>query len=115
MKSIERQRNFIDFTLSSLLRRKWKNAALILVYALVVFMISSVMLFANAIRNEARALLQEAPDMIVQRTVAGRHDLIPLSHMQETKADPRRPLGNGSTLGLLLSSGVSSQLYPDGT
>ena len=31
MKSIQRHRNFLDFTLSSLLRRKWKNISLILV------------------------------------------------------------------------------------
>ena len=35
---IERQKNVIDFTLSSLFRRKGKNTALILVYTLVVFM-----------------------------------------------------------------------------
>ena len=39
---IERQKNVIDFTLSSLFRRKGKNAALILVYTLVVFMAASV-------------------------------------------------------------------------
>jgi hypothetical protein len=37
---IERQKNVIDFTLSSLFRRKGKNAALILVYTLVVFLIA---------------------------------------------------------------------------
>ena len=37
-KWIERQKNIIDFTLSSLFRRKGKNWRLILVYTLVVFM-----------------------------------------------------------------------------
>ena len=79
----EKQRHFIDFTLSSLLRRKWKNGALLLVYALVVFVIASVIFFAQAIRKEAENLLEDAPEMIVQRTVGGRHDLIPVSYAKK--------------------------------
>ena len=75
---VEKQRHFIDFTLSSLLRRKWKNGALLLVYGLVVFVIASVIFFAQSIRKEAENLLEDAPEMIVQRTVGGRHDLIPV-------------------------------------
>jgi len=85
MKWIERQKNFIDFILSSLLRRKWKNAALILVYTLVVFLLSSVIFFSHALKNEAEAILEGAPEMIVQRTVAGRHDLIPVSYIDKIK------------------------------
>jgi ABC-type lipoprotein release transport system permease subunit len=76
----ERHRYFLDFTISSLLRRKWKNASLILVYGLVVFMVSSVLLFTGAIRKEAEAILEDAPQIIVQRTIAGRHDLMPLNY-----------------------------------
>ena len=77
---VEKQRHFIDFTLSSLLRRKWKNGALLLVYGLVVFVIASVIFFAQSNRTEAENLLEDAPEMIVQRTVGGRHDLIPVSY-----------------------------------
>jgi ABC-type lipoprotein release transport system permease subunit len=86
MKWLERQRNFIDFTLSSLSRRKGKNASLILVYTLLIFIISSVIFFTHAIRREAGALLKNAPDMVLQRTVAGRHDLIPLSYGKKIQA-----------------------------
>ena len=82
---IDRQRHFLDYTLSSLLRRKGKNAALVLVYALVVFMVASVIFYAGAIRKEAEAVLQESPDMVVQRVVAGRHDLIPLHYSERIK------------------------------
>jgi len=85
MKWFERQRNFLDFTLSSLSRRKGKNAALMLVYTLLVFLISSVIFFTHAIRREAEALLTSAPDMILQRIIAGRHDLIPLSCGEKIK------------------------------
>ena len=79
---IERQRNTIDFTLSSLLRRKRKNLALLLVYALIVFLLSSVMFLTYSIKKEASIILKNAPEIIVQRMVAGRHDPIPLSYIE---------------------------------
>jgi ABC-type lipoprotein release transport system permease subunit len=74
---LERQRYIVDFTLSSLARRKGKNLALLLVYALVVFSLSSVTFFAQALRQESRAVLRDVPELLVQRVVAGRHDLLP--------------------------------------
>ncbi len=92
MRWLERQRYLIDFTLSSLWRRKWKNLSLVLVYSLVIFFLSSVLFFTRAIRQEAGAILAEAPEMIIQRTIAGRHSLIP-----ETYADTIREIrGVGS-------------------
>jgi ABC-type lipoprotein release transport system permease subunit len=84
-KWIERQRNIIDFTLSSLLRRKRKNIALVSVYTLVVFFLASVLFFTYSIKKEASVILQGSPDMIVQRMVAGRHELIPISHIDKIK------------------------------
>jgi cell division protein FtsX len=85
---IERQKNVLDFTLSSLLRRKRKNLALLLVYTLLVFLIASVMFVTFSIKKEASVLLQEAPEMIVQRTVAGRQDPIPLSYLERIQGIP---------------------------
>jgi ABC-type lipoprotein release transport system permease subunit len=82
---IERQRNIIDFTLSSLLRRKGKNVLLMLVYTLVVFVLASVMFFTHAIRKEASLILRGAPEMVVQRLVAGRHELMPLGYIDKIK------------------------------
>lgn len=81
----EKQRNIIDFTLSSLLRRKGKNAALLVVYTLVVALLASVMFFTHALRSEASLVLQDAPDMVVQKLVAGRYDLVPLSYAEKIK------------------------------
>jgi ABC-type lipoprotein release transport system permease subunit len=78
---IERQRNILDFTLSSLFRRKGKNASLFFIYTLVVFMLASVVFFTHAIKREASIILKDAPEMIVQRSVAGRHDLIPVGYL----------------------------------
>lgn len=82
---IDRQKNILDFTLSSLLRRKWKNLALALVYTLVVFLLGSVMFFAQAIRKEASLLLENAPEITVQRLLAGRHSPIPPAYMDRIR------------------------------
>ena len=84
-KWIERQRNILDFTLSALLRRKRKNIALIFVYILVVFFLASVVFFTHSIRKEASIILKASPEMIIQRLVAGRHELIPMSYIDKIK------------------------------
>ncbi|MBE0595845.1 MAG: FtsX-like permease family protein [Desulfuromonadales bacterium] len=75
-RSLERQRNILDFTLASLLRRKGKNLSLLAIYIFIVFIIASVTFFTTALKREALLLLSEAPEMVVQRLSAGRHDLI---------------------------------------
>ncbi len=77
---LNRHSNILDFSLSSLLRRKTKNLSLLVVYTLIVFVIASLIFFVQALKREAAQLLKEAPDMVVQRMIAGRHDLIPASY-----------------------------------
>ncbi len=83
---IQRYRNILDFALTSLLRRKGRNLALICVYTLVVFVIASLIFFVQALKREARELLAQAPDMVVQRLVAGRHDPMPLAQADAVRA-----------------------------
>ena len=85
MSLLERHRNIIDFALSSLGRRWKKNLALTLVYAFIVFTLASVIFFTEAVKREARAVLQGAPEIVVQRLMAGRHDLIPAGHIDTLK------------------------------
>lgn len=80
---IEKQRHILDFTLSSLGRRKGKNLALIAVYVLTVSILASVMFYAAAMQREAALLLKDTPEIVVQRTVAGRHDLMPVGYAQQ--------------------------------
>lgn len=82
MSVIERQRAFLDYTLRCLMRRKAKNAALVLAYALVVFLIASVMFFARALRTEGQAVLAGAPELVVQRILTGRYDTIPAQYAE---------------------------------
>ena len=74
---IERQRGLVDFAVASLRRRRGRNLGLFLAYTLLVFLLASVVLYGDALRREARALLADAPELVVQRLTAGRHDLMP--------------------------------------
>ncbi|MGE5478157.1 MAG: ABC transporter permease [Bacteroidales bacterium] len=78
---LNRQRALLDFALSSLRRRLGKTLGLWAVYTVVVAVLASVMLFSHAIRREAALVLAGTPELLVQRLVAGRHDLIPAAHV----------------------------------
>jgi putative ABC transport system permease protein len=74
---LERQRYLLDYTLSALARRRGKSLSLLVVYSLVVAALASVLFFTQALRREARLVLRGAPELVVQRMAAGRHDLLP--------------------------------------
>ncbi len=80
MSAIEKQRHIIDFMLSSLWRRKGKNLSLVVVYTFVIFLLASIMFFSHAIKKEAGLILKDAPEIMVQRLVAGRQSFIPDSY-----------------------------------
>jgi ABC-type lipoprotein release transport system permease subunit len=82
---IERQLHLLDFTLGSLVRRKGRNAALILVYTLVVFLLASVSFFTQALKREGERVLRGAPEVIVQRLMAGRQELVPASYLESLR------------------------------
>ncbi len=83
MGRIDKQKNILDFTLSSLLRRKGRNLSLALVYTLIVFTLGSVVLFTQAMKKEASIILRDTPEIVIQKMVAGRHDLIPVSYIDK--------------------------------
>jgi ABC-type lipoprotein release transport system permease subunit len=82
---IEKQRYIIDFTVSSLLRRKVKNLGLLALYTLIVFILASIMFFTYAIKKEAGLILQNSPEIVVQKLIAGRHDLFPVADIEKVK------------------------------
>lgn len=79
---IEKQKHLIDFTLASLARRKGKNLGLLFIYGLLVFVLASVALYTHALRTEAQKVLAGTPEIVLQRLVAGRHDLIPPGYIE---------------------------------
>lgn len=72
---LRRQRYLVDYALAAMARHRAKNIGLLLVHALLVFSLASVMLLAGALREEARASLATAPDVVAQRLQMGRHAL----------------------------------------
>lgn len=79
---IAKQLYLIDYTLAALLRRKAKNLGLLFIYTLLVFVLASVALYTQALRHEAQAVLAGSPEIVLQRMVAGRHDLIPPGYVE---------------------------------
>ncbi|MFA5081655.1 MAG: FtsX-like permease family protein [Hydrogenophilaceae bacterium] len=82
MNGFARQRYLLDFTVASLMRRPGRNLSLLLVYTLVVFLLASAMLYSQAIKGKAAALLRDSPEVVVQRMEAGRHALMPVSYLE---------------------------------
>ena len=78
---LRHQRYLIDYSLAALARRPGKHLALLLVYTLVVFLLASVMLFTQSLRREAALVLAQSPEIILQRQLAGRHDLMPAEYL----------------------------------
>ena len=78
----------IDYALASLLRRKFKSLAIITAFTVVVTALASILLFTGALKKEAELVLASAPDLIVQRTAGGRHDLIPAAYADKIREIP---------------------------
>jgi ABC-type lipoprotein release transport system permease subunit len=79
---LKRQRYLLDYSLSSLFRRKGKHLALLTIYTLIIFLLASVMLFTYALKAEITHALASAPEIVLQRLEAGRHALIPADALQ---------------------------------
>jgi len=75
---VSRHGRLADFAVANLLRHRGKTAVVVIVYALLVALVASLLLFVRALRSEARLLLREAPAIVVQRLAGGRHELIPV-------------------------------------
>lgn len=82
---IDKQKYLIDFILSSLMRRKGKNISLFALYTFIIFVLASVIFFTHAIKQEASIILRDAPEMVVQKLTAGRHDLVPADYVEKLR------------------------------
>lgn len=81
-----RHLKILDYALSALARRKYKNTAIIIVYTFTISVLASILFLTHALKTEAENILIEAPDLVIQRTLAGRHDLIPGEYVEKIKA-----------------------------
>ncbi len=82
-KGLEKQLNILDFSLSSLWRRKLKNMSIMLVFALVIFLLGSFQMLTGALTQSADAVLRNTPEITIQKMSAGRQEAISLSYQEK--------------------------------
>ena len=82
---MKRYLNLLDYTLGSLLRRKWKILLLVLLFSYLVFLFSSVLLLTGAIKNEAKKGIRALPDITIQRLAAGRQVPMPIGYGEKLR------------------------------
>jgi hypothetical protein len=75
--SLQRRLKILEFALGALWRRRARNGAILAVFTLVGTLLLSVLLLVASLKEETARLLAAAPDLVVQRVWAGRHDLAP--------------------------------------
>lgn len=83
-----RRLKILEFALSSLWRRRAKSLSIIAVYAFTIAVLGSILLLTHSLRVEAGLILTGAPDLVVQRVLAGRHDLIPVEYAEALRGIP---------------------------
>lgn len=75
---MKRMFNLLEYALISLNRRRKKYIALILIYSIVVAFFSSVMFFTSSLKQETEVVLEEIPELWVQKITGGR--LVPMKN-----------------------------------
>lgn len=83
-----RHLNILEFALLSMVRRKTQHLMIACVYTFVVFILASLLFFSQALKKEAALLLDQTPELIVQRISAGRHGWIPLTYRRQIESIP---------------------------
>ncbi len=72
-----------DFAIKRLFRQKLKNGAIIILFAMVVFLFSGIHFMANALYQETIKALDFQPDIIVQRVTAGRQVPVDVTYAKD--------------------------------
>ena len=85
-KGLEKQLNILDFSLTSLWRRKLKNISIMLVFALVIFLLGSFQMLTGALTQSADMVLRNTPEITIQKMSAGRQVAIPLSYSDKLRS-----------------------------
>lgn len=83
-----RRLKILEYALSSLWRRRYKNLSILVVYTFTISVLASILMLTHSLRIEASHILRDAPDLVVQRLSAGRHDLIPVSLIESMQEIP---------------------------
>ena len=78
---IEKQINILDYSLSSLWRKKLKNLSVILVFTAVIFLVASFQMITRSLTSAAEDALAYAPEITIQKLSVGRQESIPLNYI----------------------------------
>ena len=82
---MNRHLRILDFAIAALRRNAAKTLVVVVVYSLLVAALASLLLFLQVCRREARLLLANSPEIIVQRVRGGRHELTPIDRAEEIR------------------------------
>jgi len=63
----------IEFAINSILRQKYKNLFIAIVFTLLTFLLTSIFFITNSIKYELDATVDALPQIIIQESRAGRH------------------------------------------
>lgn len=63
----------VEYAINSLMRQKYKTIFVTLVLTILVFLLASLFFITNSIKYELNATVNSLPEIIVQKTKAGRH------------------------------------------
>lgn len=85
---MKRHVKILEHALGSVLRKRGKTVSTAAALVLVVTILASVLFLTHSLRREADALLQGAPAVVVQRLLAGRHELIPVAAAEKIREIP---------------------------
>lgn len=69
---LHRHLNILDYAIANLWRGRFRSVSIILVFTITVFMIASFALLSNSLSSAAQQLLRTAPEITVQKLIAGR-------------------------------------------
>jgi len=83
-----RHLKILEYALASLSRRKGKTLAILVVYTLMVAVLAAVLFLTHALKAEAVGSLATGPELVVQQTLAGRHELIPVAAAETIRRIP---------------------------
>lgn len=75
----------LEYALSSFLRRRFKNFSIVIVYSFTIAVLASILFLTHSLKEMAVEVLGDSPDIVVQRLAGGRHELMPVSYMEEIK------------------------------
>lgn len=88
MTLLARQRRLFGLALAAILRHRSRHLPFVIFYTALVFVWASVVFCTDALKREARLLLRAAPEIVVQRLVAGRQKLIAAHHLAPLQRIP---------------------------